>query len=240
MADNQNNQNNREKKIEQAISGRVDNLSEGAKLAIGMCTAAFHYGGAWGFLRSNKPMFREQIEAFREEHKNIRLYKVSNGALIHANEAFLANAVNALLPNAIGNGFAAKAVSRRQTETERFIKYISNTLEGKSPHVSVKNGFYELQLGVYSVNETHSIRLNGVEYPAYKLTLHEALNIVDGLSKERNLQSEVFAVTDSGDRVFAPIFDAMTNSKGVQAVYRGLTISETDTGVFVTIHIKKR
>lgn len=229
----------REKQLERIVSSREDKLSEGAKLAIMLCSSAFHYGGAWGFLRSTKENFRECIEEFRKEHQNVRLFKVSNGALIHANENFLANAVNALLPGAITQDFAQKAIKRRQAETERFIKFVQNVLDGKE-QVTKKNGIYELQLGVYSINETNSIRLNGVEYPAYKLTLFEALDIIDKLSKQQNLVSEVYAVTEDNQRVFAPVFAAMTNSKGVQAVYRGLSISETDTGVFVTVHLRRK
>lgn len=218
------------------IEDRIENLSDGARVAIVLCSNAFRFGGNWGYLTPGKE-FKGYLETLKEEKGNVKVHRVSNGALILADENFLAHNVNAVLPNAINGKFVDMAVKRRNEEQERFSKFLKNVVAGKSKYVKGASGKYALTLGIFSVNDTNQIRLNGKEFPAYKLNLHETLNYLDKLSKQ-GFKVSVHAVKEDGTAVYDTPFNLGSNSKGLQAVYRGLEISETDTGVFLKIAIQ--
>lgn len=215
---------------------RLEAVSAGGQLAIVLCADAFRHGGNWGFIRRNKPNFREQLETLREERPNVEAIPVANGALILVKEDFLAYNVNKIIPNAIGKPFVERVKQRRLEEQERFVKFINSVIQGKSSYVKSKGGYYELVLGVYSINDTNLIRLNGVDYPAYKLTAIEALDYADKALASVGRKAYVLAVKENGERVFDRPMN-LANSKGIPAIYRGLEIADSDTGLFLTLRI---
>lgn len=218
------------------IESRIENLSDGAKVAIVLCSNAFRFGGNWGYLTPGKD-FKGYLESLKGEQPNVKAFKVSNGALVLVKENFLATNVNAVLPNAINGKFVDMAVKRRNEEKERFHKFLKNVVAGKSKYAKTGNGKYALTLGIFSVNDTNQIRLNGNEYPAYKINLLETLEFLHELVKAGN-KVLVHAVKEDGTAIYDTPFNLGGNSKGLQAVYRGLEISETGTGVFLKISIQ--
>lgn len=218
------------------IESRIENLSDGAKVAIVLCANAFRFGGNWGYLLPDKD-FKGYMESLKGERPNIKAYQVSNGALVLVNENFLATNVNAVIPNAINGSFVDMAKKRRKDEQERFNKFLKNVISGKSKYAKTGSGKYALTLGIYSVNDTNAIRLNGTEYPAYKISLIETLEFLNQVAKAGH-KVLVHAVKEDGTSVYDTPFNLGSNSKGIQAVYRGLEISETGTGVFLKISIQ--
>lgn len=221
------------RKIEEKIT---ETLTDGAQVAIVLCANAFRFGGNWGYLTPGKE-FKGYLETLKQEKGNVKVHKVSNGALVLAEEKFLAFNVNAVIPNAINGSFVDMAVKRRKEEQDRFVKFLQNVVAGKSKYAKSENGKYALTLGIFSVNETNAIKLNGNEFPAYKLNLNETLRFLDLLTKQGHAVA-VHAVTEEGNSVYDTPFNLGSNSKGIQAVYRGLEISDTNTGVFLKIAIK--
>lgn len=225
-----------DKRMEAKLIKNIEALSDGGKLAIVLCANSFRFGGNWGFIRSNRPDFRAQLETLKEERPNVKAIPVSNGALILANENFLAHNVNMVVPNAINGSFVEMANKRRLEERQRFQKFIENVAKGKSQYVKAAGGYYELTIGVFSVNDTNMIRVNGKDYPAYKLTLIEALEYANQLTKTgRKVYAR--AVKEDGAEVFDLVFNLATNSKGQAALYRGLEIADSETGLFLTLRI---
>lgn len=218
------------------IENRIENLSNGAKVAIVLCANAFRFGGNWGYVTPGKD-FKGNLEALKGDRPNVKAYQVSNGALVLVNENFLATNVNAVLPNAINGSFVEKAKARRKDEQDRFNKFLKNVITGKSKYAKTGNGKYALTLGIFSVNDTNAIRLNGTEYPAYKINLIETLEFLNQVAKAGH-KVLVHAVKEDGTSTYDTPFNLGSNSKGLQAVYRGLELSETGTGVFLKISIQ--
>lgn len=226
-----------DKNVEKKLTQNIDALTDGGKAAIVLCANSFRFGGNWGFIRREKHDFKEQLETLKEERKSIKAIPVSNGALVLADENFLAHNVNLAVPGAINGNFVDMANKRRREEQERFAKFIQNVAVGKSSHVKSKDGYYELTLGLFCVNDTNAIRLNGHEYPAYKLNMIEALDYAVKALASSGKKLYAKAITDEGKQVSGLVVELAMNSKGVQALYRGLEIADSDTGVFLSLAI---
>lgn len=218
------------------IEKKIEALSGGAQLAIVLCANSFRFGGNWGFIRKERKDFRDQLETLKQERPNVRAIPVTNGALILSNENFLAHNVNAVVPNAINGSFVDMANKRKADEKARFQKFIENIAKGKSSYVKSAKGYYELTLGIFSVNDTNHIRINGKDFPAYKLTLMEALDYANQLASTGK-QVYARAVKEDGTEVFDKVFNLAGNSKGQQALYRGLEIADSETGLFLTLRL---
>ena len=74
--------------------------------------------------------------------------------------------------------------------------------------------------------------MNGIEYPAFSLTVLEALKQVNQLSK----YAEIYISVGNG---FEKLTDVVNMNK-LDAVHNGLEISSTMTGVFVTIRVVRQ
>ncbi len=225
-----------ERRLSPKLERNIELLTDGAKLAIVLCANAFRFGGNWGYIRSTREEYALQLEVLKQEKPNVKLYKVSNGALVVCREDFLAYNVNAVVPNAIGRPFVEKAKERREEEKVKLQKYLKKVANGEALGVEKKKDFYEVTIGIYSVNDTNLIKINGVDYPAYKLSLVETLEYANQLSKAGK-RVYARAVKDDGTEVFDLVARLATNSKGVNALFRGLEIAESNTGVFLTLRI---
>lgn len=224
--------------IEATVAKNMDKLSEGSKLGITLVAPVFPHGGNWGFIENTDPDFAAKLEELRTESRYIKLIRVSNGAVVLVKEDFLAYNVNLLVPNAIGRPFAEEAVARHNTEKERFGKFLANVLKGESKHLKRHAGYAEFTLGVFSMNETLAIRVNNVDYPAYKLSAIEALMFLDSYGRTHGRQFYVQALREDGSKPFVPVFEAGGSTAGQAAFQRTLEISPTGTGVFMNVRIK--
>lgn len=219
----------------------IESLSGGAQLAIVKVADAFRFGGNWGYIMSTDREFAEKLKLLKSEHPNVKVLRLSNGALVLCNEEFLAYNVNKVVPNALGRPFVEMAKTRKADERKTFAKFLDNLAKGKSKHGQKGNGYNEVKIGIFSVNETNYIRLNAIDYPAYKLSLFEVAEEINKASHSMEQEGRgifVRSVSESGQEVYDHVARLLGNSKGTSAVYRGLEISETDTGVFLTIRIK--
>ena len=218
------------------LEARIESLSDGAKTAIVLCANAFRFGGNWGFVKDTNPEFRVIVQTLSLERPHVQLLKVSNGALILCNEKFLSFNVNAVVPNAINGKFVDMANKRRNDEKALFNKFIGNVTAGKSRYIKKKNGFYEIAIGIFSVNDTNRITVNNVDYPAYKLSLIEALDYARNIARTGK---KVLAkgVLESGEETYIDLANLAFNSKAATALYKGLEIADSDTGVFLTLRI---
>lgn len=219
------------------VAAGIEKMSGAAQTAIVICARAFRFGGNWGYIPKDVQDFKGQIQTLLEDKRNIHVYQVANGALVEAKEAFLGENVNLAVPNAINGSFVEMAKKRRADEQVKYQKFIKSVAEGKSRHLKNKNGYYEITIGIYSVNDTNVIRLNGQDYPAYKLSLIEALEMAR-LLEQKGLEVYAKAVTQDNKVVFDRVFALASNSKGKTALFKGLEISDSETGVFLTLRIK--
>ena len=227
------------KDVNKNIEAKADAvLSAAAKQAIVLCAEAFRFGGNWGFIRRDNRDSEGIIEALKTERQNFKVYPVANGYIVVAEKNFLANAVNSVVPNAINGGFVEKANQRADVEKQKFVKFLDSIANGKSNYVRQGNGYVELELGIYSVNDTNLIRLNGKDYPAYKLELMEALNYARYLvNKGKQVYVKAINPAD-GSVTWGTIEQLAYSGQGVAAMYKAVEISDSNTGAFLTMRIK--
>jgi hypothetical protein len=75
------------------------------------------------------------------------------------------------------------------------------------------------------------MRINGIEYPAFTLSLSEALKEIVKL----NSKLSIYVYVSNG-------FDKLSNvlaSEALEAVYSGLEIASSGTGAFLTLRFEK-
>ena len=225
-----------EQKISPAIdTRRMESLTDGAKLAIVLCVGAYAFGGNWGYIRREDDL-QGKLELIREEKGNVNALRARNGALVIADPNFLAYNVNAIVPNAINSSFVELAKKRKEEERTAFMKFLKSVAEGKSRFTKGQNGRYTFNLGIYSINETNLIRQNGIEYPAYKISLNEALGHLAYLAKE-GYKVVAHALDENGNDNYDTPFNLGSNSRGLKSIYRGLELADTGTGVFLKVGI---
>lgn len=213
------------------------NLSVGAREAIVLMANAFRFGCNWGFIKSSHPNYKDVLQAVKEEKGNVELFQVSNGAVVMARKSYLAQVVNKVIDGLIGPDFVRQSEERAKKESESALKFIRKVADGKSPYVQEKDGYQELQLGIFSTNQVNEIRLNGIAYPAFRLTTKEALGLLDH-AKTLGVEVMVRGVQKDGSPVFGTPMQLGGNSAALEAAFRGLEISDTDTGVFMTVRLR--
>lgn len=220
------------------LENRIEQeLSETAKLAIILCAPAVPFGGTWGFIHDTDETYREKLEIMKAEKGSATGYQLSNGLLVSVKPDFIVNNVNKILPGAIDSNFTNRVESRRQSEIKRFSQFTDKVIkEGK--HLVDKGTHYELILGVFSYNNTHKMRVNGKDYPAFNLTLKEVLPLASKLSKQ-NDGVLVRAVRHDGTKSYVSLNSVLSHQQGHLAVLKAMSIAQSGHGLFVHFRIKK-
>lgn len=224
-----------QKQEKSPIEDRIDNvLTDGGKLAIVLVAHSFRFGGNWAFIKNDDTDYKAKLELLKEEKGSIEAKQLSNGALVLMDRGFLTKNVNAVIPNGINKEFVSKANMRKLEEQEKYTKFVESVLSGKSRFLVDKTSYKELTLGTYCINETNLIKVNGVEYPSYKLSLEEMLNELRRINVKYKRPILVKVVNDAGYG-FMPLETAIKNYK---AIHKGLEIADSNTGVFVSLRLK--
>ncbi len=227
------------KKPQSQLEANIESkLSVGAREAIVLMSDAFRLGCNWGYIKNTHPDYRDVLTALKEEKGAIKMFQAENGAIVMADKNFLTKVVNDVAPGLINADFIKNAEERAKNETESALKFVKKVADGKSPYVKEKDGYQELQLGILSVNQVNEIRLNGVSYPAFRLNLQEALGLLDTL-KNAGINVLVRGVKADGAALWGTPFQLGGNSAALEAAYRGLQISDTDTGVFLSVRLRR-
>ncbi len=217
------------------IEDRIDTvMTDGVKVMIVMCASAFRFGGNWAFLKKDDSEYEGKKELLLEEKSSIIGRPVSNGVVILMDKNYLTKNVNAVIPNGIDKKFIAKANTIRAEEIQKYDRFIKSVLDGKSKYLVNGHSYKELTMGTYCINDTNIIRLNGVDYPSYKLELDLMLRKLIEVNKKYRRQI-LIKVINRGMEGFMPLETAINK---MEAIHSGLEISDTNTGVFVTLRFK--
>lgn len=217
---------------------RMNQLSDTAQLAIYLCSTAIKFGGTWGFIRRDDELYRDKLAVMREERGNAMGLQLANGVLIIVKPDFLIANVNKLLPNTIDESFIRDITSRKEKELLRFKNFAKGVREGKEQHVTQHRDYKEITIGIYSYNSSRLMRVNGIDYPAFNLTLQEVLNVALELDNNRD-NVYVKAEKPDGLKVFGQVFDLASNSKGLKGIFKAMSIAQSNHGVFLTLRIRQ-
>lgn len=222
------------------IEQKIAKLSDGGKVAIVLCANAFRFGGNWGFLPQTRTEYKDYLTILQEEKPHVKVFRVKNGALVTSEENFLAYNVNAVVPNAINGKFVDMATKRRQEEKARFQKFMEKVFTGKASNVEKRPDYTHVTLGIYCINETNAIRINGKDYPAYKLSLKEVLEFLAFVQKKTGRDILVLSADANNQPQYVNLKQVVESNQGMNSIYRALELAESDTGVFLNFRIASK
>lgn len=213
-----------------------EKISDGSKLAVVLVANSFRFGGNWAYIKKTDSNYEGKLSLLKEEKGKVEARLLDNGFLILMDKNFLSEQINAVVPNGITQEFREEAKKVTETEVQKYSKFVDNVLEGKSKYLKDMGGYYDLVIGCYSVNETNVIKVNGQERPAYKLPIEIILKELMKKSKEKGKNIIVKVVNEEGQQGAVELANA---PKVMKQIFRGLEISDSMTGVFLTIRISK-
>ena len=197
-------------------------------LAAVIASNSFYVGGNWGFVLKENEEYEKIINILKSiNNGGINLLEVSNGMIVFCNTQYLANAINQVDP--ISTDVWNKQNTRLKSEILEFQKFLTGILRGNSKYGEKRNGYIEYNIGLYSCNNLHKMRVNGIEYPAYSLSIVEA---VKEIIKLKNHLDIYISTKDS----FISL-NEINNLNDINKLSEGLEISNTLTGVFLTIRV---
>lgn len=225
-------------KVTDAMIKAVQKLTEGEKTAIVLIEPSFKNGSNWILLPDNDRRTKGYIEDLLTVKKNLVASRVSNGYVVQVDKRFIVNSINSIAGNSLNHRFVDYAQKREKEAKDSFSRFLTRLKDGKVKQAKKIGNGLEITIAVYSLNEVETIRLRGVDYPAYRVTLMEALQAFHELSKEGYVP-QVKAKHPNGDTVFDNVFSLASNTNGLKAINEALEISDTDTGVFVTLRLLK-
>lgn len=226
-----------EQQISPSLEARINRLSEGEKLAVVMSSYAFRFGGNWSFLSKDNPEFAETLETLKEVKANVSLTQLSNGLLLQCREQFLEKIVTQVLgPDVLGAPFANNMAERKAREYDQLDKFSQRLLSGEEKSARYDQGYAAVTIGIYSVNDTNYIRSDGRDTRAYKVTVAEAVTRIEQAVLRKG-KSLYIRVVDGTKAMFVDS-RSLKNSKGLSAIYKGLQIASSDTGVFLSIRVR--
>ena len=188
--------------------------SRAVNMSAVITASSFYVGGNWGFLLEDNPEFVEILDILN--NSNVKKIRVSNGYIVFCDYDYLQKVVSRVenvTPEILNRG-----INRLRTEVPEFQKFLTTILR--------KNCKYLEDCGSY-----YKIRINGIEYPAFSLTLSEALKEVVKL----NSRMSIYICEASG---FEKLNTALSMNS-LEPIYSGVEISNSCTGAFLTLRIEK-
>lgn len=212
----------------------MKNFSEGAKIGLTLCSQSYLVGGNWGYLNREHTDYERLLSMLKEEKSVIKLLPVSNGVIVIGNLLVLKDLITEVEPELITAEVQKAHQGRKAVEKHKCLKFFEAIVKGTAKYGNSYNGFTEYNIGIYSSNDTSKIRLNGIDYPAYKLTVQEMIECL----KQLNRFKKTYVKTEiGGTQGFISIPEILKEQNGVSAIINGLELSPTGTGVFLTLRV---
>ena len=224
--------------MDRHVIRNVDKMTPAGQQAVVLCANAYRFGANWGFIRNSERDFDNKIELLKTDTTNVKAIPVSNGALVICSKKFLADTVNAVLPNAINGSFMEKAKKREEEEIANYKKLLDGVIKGKCSYLKSVPGGTELVLGIYSVNHVNTISLSGLTYPAYRISLSELLKSMGYLAQYGITPYIKLTSPSNGGYTFEPV-EKVASQEYAPYLYKALEIADSETGVFVTLRFSR-
>lgn len=185
-------------------------LSEGMQYALITCLPNIGNGAFWGFDTLQNVMKHSDVI---KSDNNITARKLGNsGCIIEVDPSYIMSAAVSALPGAINQDDIAgmkKAMGEAEAE---FIKFLIK--RGKS-------GNFTGMIGIYCINDSTSITLKGVSYPAFRLPIGKVLDLCNKFGYMIKVGGSFISPSQAIQRG-ASLFDSFE-------------LSPTKTGVFCEI-----
>lgn len=224
--------------IEHCIQKNSHKISQGGQLMFMTCIGAFTVGCNWGFIKKSTETFKDKLALLKQEQKNILFYKVLNGVLIECNTKYLMHVLNILFDgkSPIAYQELAQRRSNEPKELERWLKKIIK--DGtKLPYITQSKDGMIIDMALYAVNTSHIIRINQIDYPAYRVNMNEFISMLYQYPELQNTQ--LITKTDEGRIVYVPITQLYNNKQLQLQAYKAAQISEANTGLLIKLLVPR-
>ena len=198
----------------------------GIQMGVTITADSFMVGGNWGFVLDSNTDANRILEILQSDERN-KIIRVMNGFLVTCNKEALVQSIQQVMP--LTQEVLDVHKNRLNMEIIEFQKYLTQILRNGMPTGMLdKDDTVEYTFGIYSCNKMHKMRLNGIEYPAYNLTLSE---VTKELLKLRS-KMVVYVGVANGYKDLKEITD-------ISQLYSGLELAESQNGALMCICVRK-
>ena len=207
----------------------------GVNMACVAAADSFYIGGNWGFILKSHPDFNQMYSIMKKDG-NVKIYEVENGIIVFVNPNYLHSVLSQVDETFTQNPVETQKIlnrhqNRASEEITNFKNYLLRVLKG-SATINRTPDYEEFVFAIYSCNNLHKLRLNGIEYPAFSITEVEAIKEIVKMRK----YGEVYFAVENG---FKNITE-LSGDKGINEVLKGLEISPTMNGTFMTVRFVRK
>lgn len=159
------------------LSKKLEVLPQGVMTATALVMVDVVRGRPWAFVTKDVPLFLEENEATISAGGIFKLIKVNPSCVLIqvADQVKFTNLMKELIkevkdPNFYSEQDIIKAQQLEVDAVEKLTKYLKYTFE--------KKGRRQTIIGIYNLNDSDSITINGVTYPSFGVTVETLKHVL--------------------------------------------------------------
>lgn len=175
--------------LDAEVKSNLGKVDEAALHILVQCQSALYWGGNWSLIAetdNNYKTIAGVYPAIKEKYAStVKIAKIKGGIIMQADERLLLTILNTLAPTfakAHEAEFMERVTKTRSSEGERFAKFWQKTQKGNTDMFKAKdskgNNRLSGTLGAYCTNVNPTITINGIAYPAFKLSPFQIFDIM--------------------------------------------------------------
>lgn len=131
-------------------------------VGVGLIIQNIYKGCSWSFVTENNEEFKNTLEEIKR-NKSMSVFKIRGGYLLNMSMDYLLDILSKVATGYINQRDLQNASVHRQKALADLEKFIRKGGTGK--------------IGIYNLNDTNSITVKGIRYPAFCVTLNDLLAI---------------------------------------------------------------
>lgn len=199
------------RRADEAAKKAMESMTPGALFAFQLVAKNLKNGVFWGFTTMDN--VRQHADDIRSD-SNIRARKVGQkDCIVEVIPEYIFNNIVSILPDAFSPEDVRRMQENMGSATVEFEKFLINK--------GITNPGFGATIGIYSTNNVTSISYKGYAYPAFRLNMDMALNL---------LAQNGYAV-----KVGGTFTNAVNALNAQQQLWESTQLSPTKTGVFINI-----
>lgn len=192
---------------------KAKQFSPSVQYAITTALANVMNGAFWGF--TDMKDVQSHVEAIKAE-PNITARKLGNACLIEVQPSFLLSAVQAIDPNVINQrdlNDIQKSMAEAKIAFEKFLIQKGKLIAKGTPFGGT--------IGIYCINDVTNIAYRGTNYPAFRVTMGDALQLLAKYGYQVNIGGRFIPATQA--------------AQAGNALWESAQLAPTKTGIFINI-----
>lgn len=193
----------------EAMARKAQSLPPSTQFAIVTCLPNMPYGTPWGFASLEEVQDKYEVLV---KDKNIIARKITGGCLIEVSPAYLLNSANSVQAGLV-----------TEEDVTKMKKMIAEAHAGFEKWLTSKKSLEFDRVGIYSVNSSTAITIKGQSYPAFRVSLATALNLLAKYNFKVGIKG--VGLVPAGVAV----------QKYSKELYASVVLSPTKTGAFLRI-----